>query len=197
MLAATFSLMFLFAAVLAFARQGSSLPALANLNEGPDVCKVESLPAEVQRRLKEEFGSWRVQEPTDLSPRAHERWESEKPLACPGIAMGRFENAKTLSYAVLLIPKDHADTGYKFLVFSPNAGQPSYELGAVDSGGGGAANFFIYRIQIGKFFDERSKKKFRVHTSEGILLVDSAEKEYGAEVYFWSVGSYQHQPVDY
>jgi hypothetical protein len=189
--------MFLFAAVLAFAQQGSILPAPAKLNEGPALCKVESLPTEVQRRLKEEFDSLRIQEPTDLSPRARERWESEKPLACPGIAMGRFENAKTLSYAVLLVPKDHADTGYKFLVFSPNAGQPSYELTAVDSGGRGAANFFIYRVQIGKFFDEQSKKKFRIHTSEGILLVDSAEKEYGAEVHFWSAGSYQHQPVDY
>jgi hypothetical protein len=158
---------------------------------------VGSLPPDVQIRLKGEFGSWKVQEPADLSPRAHERWESEKPLQCPGIAVGRFENAKTPSYAVLLVPQGHADAGYKFLVFGPKAGQLSYEMRAVDSGDSGAANFFIHRVRISKFFDEQSRKKFQAHTREGILLVDSAEKEYEADVYFWSGGSYRHQPVDY
>jgi hypothetical protein len=73
--------------------------------------------------------------------------------------------------------------------------EPSLGL-AVDLGNSGAANFLIHRVQISKFFDEQSRKKFQARMSEGILLVDSAEKEYGAEVYFWSGSSYQHQPVD-
>jgi hypothetical protein len=193
----TVSLVFLLTAARAFGQHGSSLPAPAKPNEGPALCKVGSLPPDIQGRLKGEFGSWKVQEPPDLSPRAHERWESEKPLQCPGIAVGQFENAKTPSYAVLLVPEGHADAGYKFLVFSPKAGQPSHEMRAVDSGDSGGANFFIHRVRISKFFDEQSRKKFQARASEGILLVDSAEKEYGAEVYFWSGSSYQHQPVDY
>jgi hypothetical protein len=102
-----------------------------------------------------------------------------------------------LSYAVLLISQARADAGYKFLVFSPKAGQSSYEMRAADSDDNGAANFFIHTVQISKFFDEPSRRKFQVQTSEGILLVDAAEKEYEADVYFWSNGSYQHQPVDY
>jgi hypothetical protein len=195
-LGVTFSLMSLLTAVLAFGQQGS-LPVPAKSSEGPSLCKIGSLPQDVQSRIKGKFGPWKVQEPADLSPRAHERWKSEKPLQCPGIAVGRFENAKTPSYAVLLVPQGHADAGYKFLVFSPKAGQPSYEMRAVDSGDNGAANFFIHRVRISKFFDEQSRKKFQVHTSEGILLVDSAEKEYETDVYFWAKGSYQHQPVDY
>jgi hypothetical protein len=193
----TFSLLFLLTPALTFGQQGSSLPAPAKLSERTAFCKPESLPPDIQNRIKEEFGSWKVQEPADLNPRAHKRWESEKPLVCPGIAVGQFENAKTPSYAVLLVPQGHADAGYNFLVFSPKAGRPSYEMRAVDSGDSGAANFFIHRVRISKFFDEESRKKFRAHTSEAILLVDSAENEYGVEVYFWVNGSYKHQPVDY
>jgi hypothetical protein len=155
------------------------------------------LHPDLQSRLKEEFGSWKIQEPADLSPHAHERWESEKPPACPGIAVGKFEDAKTPSYAVLLVPQGHTDVSYKFLVFSPKAGQQSYEMRTVDSGGSGAANHFIHRTPISKFFDWPSREKFQVHTVDGILLVDSAENEYGVEVYFWSGGRYRHEPIDY
>ena len=188
---------FFLTTMLAFGQQQSSSPAAGKSSGGPVLCQVGSLPQDVQNRLKGEFDFWKVQAPVDLSPYAHVRWESEKPLECPGIAVGRFENAKTPCYAVLLVPQGHKDAGYKFLVFSPKTWQPSYEMRAVDSGDRGAANFFIHRVQISEFFDERSRKKFQAGTNEGILLVDSAEKEYGAEVYFWSGGSYLHQPVDY
>jgi hypothetical protein len=191
------SLMFLLTATPTFAQQGSSPPAPAKPSEESALCKRGSLPPDVQSRLKTEFGSWKIQEPADLSPRAHERWESEKPLACPGIAVGQFEIAKMPSYAVLLVPQVHTDAGYKFLVFSSKAGQPSYEMRVADSGDSGAANFFIHTTPISKFFDEPSRKKFQAHTVDGILLVDSAENEYGVEVYFWSSGHYRHEPIDY
>ena len=91
----TFSVAFLLTAALAFGQQGSSPPATAKPSEGHVLCKPGSLPTDIQNHLKGEFGSWKVQEPAELSPHAHERWESEKPLACPGIAVGKFENAAT------------------------------------------------------------------------------------------------------
>ena len=126
--------MFLFMAALAFGQQESTPPAIAKPGEESALCKLGSLPQDVQSRLKTEFGSWKVQEPRDLSPRAHERWESEKPLACPGIAVGQFEIAKMPSYAVLLVPQSHTVAGYKFLVFGPKAGKQSYDMRVADSG---------------------------------------------------------------
>src|SRR5271169_1670828 len=161
-------------------------------------CALRYLPSEIQNRLKRDFGSWKIQGPADLSPRAHARWDGEKPLECPGIAVGQFENGKTPSYAVLLVPQDHADAGYRFLVFGPQSGEPSYEMRVLDQWDkSGAANYFIHKTSISKFFDERSRKKFQAQTSEGVLLVDSAENEYGVAVYFWSAGSYRHEPLDY
>jgi hypothetical protein len=170
----------------------------ASADESVALCKMGTLPPDVQSRIKGEFGSWKVQEPTDLSTRARERWKSEKPLECPGIAVGRFENDKTPSYAVLLVPQSHSDAGYKLLVFTPQTGQPSYEMRVVEqSSDSGAANFFIHRVPISKFLDEQSRKKFQARTSDGILFADAAEKEYETDIYFWANGSYQHQPVDY
>ena len=82
----TLSLMFLLVSGLIFGQKS------ACASEGQNLCNVGSLPQDIQSRLKEEYGSWKVQEPADLSKHAHERWESEKPLGCPGIAMGHFES---------------------------------------------------------------------------------------------------------
>lgn len=102
-----------------------------------------------------------------------------------------------LSYALLLVSKAPADAAYKFLIFSPKEGQPSYEMRVLDLGDKGAPNFFLHSVNIRQFFDEQSRKKFHIHTSEGVLLVDSAENEYGVDLYFWMDGAYKHQPLDY
>lgn len=164
----------------------------------PAICRVDSLPPVIQHHLKEEYGSWKIQEATDLSPRARGRWNSEKPLACPGIAVGYFESAQTPSYALLLVPMGHADADYRFVVFSQRPGQPDYEPRTLDKlDQGGAANYFVRGMRIGKFFDEASKQKFHARTADVILLFDSAEKEYEVDVYYWSEGRYRHDPVDY
>lgn len=187
-----YCIMFLLLPALVFGQEA------ARVKQSPTLCKVESLPPDIQNRLKEEYGSWKIQEPADLSQRAHDRWESEKPLECPGIAVGHFESAKTTSYAILLVPTGRADAGYRFLVFSQQADQHSYETRLVDKWDqNGAANYFIHRTPISKFFDEPSRKKFQAHSVDGILLVDSAENEYGIDVYFWSGGRYRHEWIDY
>jgi hypothetical protein len=164
----------------------------------PSLCQPDSLPSAIQHRLREEYGSWRVQDVANLSQRAHERWESEKPLECPGIAVGYFESAQTRSYALLLVPVGNADAGYRFLVFSQKTGESDYEVSILDRlDGSGATNHFLRGTPIGKFFDEASKKRFHARTSAVILLFDSAENEYGVDVYYWSDGHYKHDPVDY
>jgi len=164
----------------------------------PGLCQSDSLPSAIQHRLREEFGSWRVQDVANLSQRAHGRWESEKPLECPGIAVGHFESAQTPSYALLLVPVGNADAGYRFLVFSQKTGESGYEMRVLDKlDESGAANYFLRGTPISKFFSEESKKKFHAHTVDVILLFDSAEKEYEVDVYYWSEGRYQHDAVDY
>lgn len=183
---------------MAFCKQNSPSLQPGKHAEESVLCNLGSLPADIQNHLKKEYGSWKVQEPSNLTASAHEIWKSERPLRCPGITMGHFDKAKSSSYAIFLVPKKQNGQGYKFLIFSPISGQPSYGMTTLDeSGDAGSGGLFIRTVGVSKFFDEKSKMKFQVQASEIILVVDSAENEYEADVYFLAKGGYRREPVDY
>jgi hypothetical protein len=187
--------MFLVTAAVVFAQAGP--PVLAKHAEKEAACNLDSLPSDIQTRLKKDFASWKIQGPENLSENARKTWTGRRPSACPGIATGLFQNAKIASYAVLLVPVSHPDTGYRFLVFSSKAGELSYESTLVEqSDDHGASNYFIRKVRISDFFGAESKKKFPVETTEGIEMIDSAEHEYEADIYFWSNGRFRQEPVD-
>jgi hypothetical protein len=184
-------------AVLVGRPTARSLPVPAGGAEGPPLCNLASLPSDIKNRLKADFGSWKIQEPENLSDYTRKTWEGRKPPACPGIAVGLFQSAKTPSYALLLVPIDRPDAGYRFLVFSRKTGQPSYETTVIEnSDDHGAANYFIRKVSLRQFFDEQSKRKFQVEATDCILMVDSAEQEYETDIYFWSNGHFRQEPVD-
>jgi len=178
-------------ASLAFGQQSET-------KQRSNLCRVDSLPVAVQHRLQQDYASWRAQDVPDLSPRARGRWESEKPLSCPGIAVGHFDSGQTFSYALLLVPEANPDAGYRFIVLSQSPGQSEYKATVLEKmDQAGAANYLIRGTPIGKFFDQASKNHFNARTPDVILLFDSAEKEYGVEVYYRSESNYRHDPVDY
>jgi hypothetical protein len=112
--------MFLATGALVFGQVGP--PVLAKAAEEASVCNLDSLPSDIQTHLKQDFGSWMIQNPKNLSENARKTWAGRKPPACPGIAVGLFQNAKTASYAVLLVPASHPDAAYRFLVFTAKLG---------------------------------------------------------------------------
>jgi len=187
--------MFLVTAALIFGQARS--PVQLKAAEEPASCNLASLPSDIQSRLKKDFSSWKIQEPENLNENARKTWAGRKPPACPSIAVGLFQNTKTASYAVLLVPVDHPDGAYRLLVFSRKAGEPSYEPTVVEQfDDHGASNYFVRKVPISDFFSVESKKKFQVQATEAIEMIDSAEQEYGAGIYFWSNGRFRHEPVD-
>jgi hypothetical protein len=188
-LRSTLAFIFLMTAALVFGETGSPSPVPARAAEGPSLCNLGSLPSDIQNRLKGEFGSWKVQEPENLSEYTRKTWAGKKLPGCPGIAVGLFQSAKT--------PIDHPDAGYRFLVFSSKTGQPSFETTVVEkSDDHGASNYFIRKVPVSRYFSEESKRKFQVQATEAILMVDSAEQEYETNIYFWSNGRFRREPVD-
>jgi hypothetical protein len=187
----------LLSATLGFGQSGSFSPKPTQTVGQPTPCNLGSLPLDIQTRLNGDFASWKIQEAAMLSEHARKTWEGKEPAACPGIAVGLFQNAKVVSYAVLLVPVGHPDAGYRFVVFSRKTGQASYEATIIEKfDGHGASNYFMRKVLMGRFFNEDSKRKFQVQTPEGILMIDSAEKEYEADIYFWSNGRYRQEPID-
>src|SRR4051794_2830511 len=95
-----------------------STAASAEPDELLKLCRVDGLPQDIRGSLSRNFSAWKVQEPTDLSLRARTRWGAERPLTCPGIAAGHFQDAKNASYALLLIPANHVSSAFKLLIYT-------------------------------------------------------------------------------
>src|SRR5258706_1493098 len=178
-------------------QQTSSPAAPGAAAEESAVCKSARLPVDLQDRLNKEFTSWHIQEPAPLSAHAKERWRAEKPLECPGLAVGKFETDTSKSYVVLLVPAASKEGGYRLVAFSTMPNQHGYEQRLIEASSSDGANLFIRRVTFDKFFDEQSRRRFGIYTKEGFLLVDSGENEYESDVYFWVKDHYQHEPVDY
>ena len=160
-----------------------------------DLCKLDSLPQDIRGSLSRNFSAWKVLEPADLTARARTRWGSERPLTCPGIAAGHFQDAKSASYALLLIPADHSTTAYKLLVFTQQSGQQYYGFKALGQTDSGASDVFIKSVPTVRFFEAASKLVAHSHVSEGVMLVDSAATQ--AYLYIYSDMSYDREPVSY
>lgn len=169
------------------------------MTEGPtSLCAPASLPKNIRDTLTTKFADMKIQASTSLGPGALKRWQSEKPLRCPGIARGEFVGTKEPSYAVLLVPRTLKGNGYKLLSFSRMPGKTLYSSAALEeSDKDVSSNFFIRAAALNRFFDEQSRRKFHSRTKDGILLVDSGNDEYEANIFFWTIKEFKHEPVDY
>jgi hypothetical protein len=175
----------------------SAAPSMSQAKQADasSLCRLDILPEDFQRTLATKFSSWKIQEPSNLTPNARGRWESEKPLACPGLAVGEFETPGKSSYAILLVSKNNSDSAYKLLVYAPAL--PGHLRTLEEWNKGQAANYFIHAIIIAKVFSKDWIRKLNVTTKDGILAADAGENEYGVDVYFWNQGQYRHEPIDY
>jgi hypothetical protein len=161
--------------------------------------KCDDVPADILRILQERFTGWKIQATADLSTAARERWGSEKPPRCPGIASGIFNEAKAPSYAALLIPIDRAHTGFQFVIFSPRAAPGSYEARVIEQSPVGGENVFIRTTSVNGFFDAKSRRKFHALAKDAVLFVNAGKSEYETDLdlYFFANGAYRHEPVDH
>ena len=104
-------------------------------------CTLESLPDELQVRLKTDYSSWRIQDLPSLSVKANARWQSERRTpgqtepSCPGIAVGEFKTDQ-LSFSVLLVPIEKPDAAYRLIIFTQGEGAAPDVSWRRDSGPG-------------------------------------------------------------
>ena len=160
-----------------------------------DLCRPDALPQDIRSSLARNFSGWKIQEPADLSTRARTRWGSERPLNCPGIAAGHFQDAKSASYALLLIPANHASSAYRLLIFTQQSGQQYYGFKAVGQTDSGAGDVFVETVPTVRYFEATAKLVAHSHVSEAVMLVDSAATQ--AYLYVYSDMAYEREQVTY
>lgn len=154
-------------------------------------------PEEIRRELATGFAGWLVQVPGNLSATSHDRWESEKPLACPGVAHGRFNDAHEFSYAVLIVSAGSTEGRAKLLVFSRSSRDRRYLPKVVEEFQSDGHNLFLHTVPVRRFFDAKSRQKFGALAPDAILLVNAGKDQYETDVVFWAGASFKREPVDY
>jgi hypothetical protein len=182
---------------LSFFQHASFASAAVDADDALGLCQIETLPKDIRATLERRFYGWRVQDSGNLLPKARQKWSGTAPLACPGIAAGHFEESRSVSYALLLVPIDRSANGYKFVVFSAPSGQSFYGFKMLDQGTINASAFFIHAVTVDRVFDGDLKKKFRPKGSDAILLAYTDEKAANQNVFFWSNESYDHIQLDF
>jgi hypothetical protein len=159
------------------------------------LCRVDSLPQDIRGSLSRFFSDWKVQAPTDLDVRARIRWGEERPLTCPGIAIGHFQDRKSASYALLLVPATGAAGAYKLVIYTQQAAEQYYGFKAIVQEETGGPEVFVATVPTMRFLDATSKWVARSHVSEAVMLVDSAAVQ--SYLYIWSDQAYERTQVNY
>jgi hypothetical protein len=111
---------------------------------------------------------------------------------CPGIAIGHFDSADRLSYALLLVPQSNPSGGHKIVVFSKGATKDVYTWGLLDHAEGQTySGLVISKAEPGKYDDSETTKSVQIKLDG--LFVEWMEK--GAQLYYWSGGRYHKLQV--
>ena len=171
--------------------------ATVDADDALKLCEAETLPKDIRDTLGRRFNGWKVQDSSNLLPNARQKWATLAPLACPGIASGHFEESRSVSYALLLVPAERSANGYKFVVFSAPPGQSFYGFKMLDQAAINASALFIHSVPVDRAFDSALKKQFRPKGSDAILLAYTDDKTASQNIFYFKGDSYDHAQVDF
>jgi hypothetical protein len=113
----------------------------------------------------------------------HNLWLETHRKECPGIAVGRFEQANRDAYAILLVPKSDATSGYKIIVLSKTSSE--YAVRLLDQAEGSDSGLVITREPPGRHSEFGGGKS--VHLTLDGVNVEWLEKS--SVLYYWSAAS--------
>lgn len=161
--------------------------ASASTAQVPAACDAAVLPAPVNDLLKSKFAGWRPERLADLDGDDQKLWLEDHSKECPGIAIGRFESADDISYAVLLLIASAESGGYQLVVFSKEVNADSYSVKVLERKKG--KDYFapvIYKVPPGKYAGLDASKSV-------LLKLDGVGVEWiekSSLIYYWRAGHY-------
>src|SRR5579871_3261807 len=155
---------------LSLFQYASIATAAVEADDALGLCQIESLPQDVRDTLTRRFDGWKIQDSSNLVPKARQKWSTLTPLACPGIASGHFEESRSVSYALLLVPTDSSVVGYRLVVFTAASGQSFYGFKMLDQGTISGSGLFIHAVPVDHIFDAALKKQLRPKAPDTVLM---------------------------
>jgi hypothetical protein len=170
-----------------------SEPVTMAVAQNSPPCDEAVLPATVTELLKEKFPQWRPKQVSDIDADNRQLWlEGPNAEACPGVAIGHFESATSLSYAFLLVPRLDPNGGHKLVIVSKELNKDSYVSTLLDHAEGQTfSGLVISKAEPGKYKDWEGKKSVQIRTDA--LYVEWIGK--GAQLYYWFADRYHKLQV--
>ena len=151
-------------------------------------CQTSTLPSGAQVLLDRKYADGRLKDVSDLGADDQRLWVTAHPKDCPGIAIGHFETADQLSYAILLVPKSESSHGYKIVVLAKVAADDRYVDRVLDQNAQASdSGMVISTAPRGSYSDFEGTTS--VHLKVDAVNVEWIEK--GAVVYYWEHGKYR------
>ena len=153
-----------------------------------NVCQDDVLSSPAKQILDQRFSDWRPKHVSDLSAYDKKLWLETHPRECPGIAVGHFEQADRVAYAILLVPKSGHTASYKIVVLSEVAGE--YAVRLLDHADGSTysdSGLIISKEMHGTIPDFGDTKSVRLKLDA--VNVEWLEKS--SVLYYWSRGRYR------
>jgi len=160
--------------------------------EGP--CDSSHLPTDVTKFLEAKYPSWKIETLADLGQRYKKIWQEKHEQECPGFASGRFHgNGENESYAVLLIPQDSKNYGYRIIVLTKTEGGTFVANVLESSDKPPSAPVVISRVPPGKYFDAPHWKDIKTNTHS--IFVERLEV--AGRLYYWKQDHFVRIPTSY
>ena len=165
-------------------------PRLTAAAQDSSPCDEGALPTGVTELLRKQFPEWRPKQVSDIDADNRQLWlDGPNGKACPGIAIGHFENAKNLSYAFLLVSRINPNGGHKILIVAKQLNKDLYASTLLDHAEEGTySGLVISKARPGTYKDWEGKKSIQVRIDA--LYVEWIEK--GAQLYYW-LGNRYHK----
>lgn len=150
------------------------------------ICQTSLAPS-ARAVLASKYADWRPKDVSDLGTDDKELWLNAHPKECPGIAVGHFEEADRLSYAVLLVPRLELQHGYKILVLTPTGN--GYAARILDHADGeySSSGLVISKLPPGTYSDFEGTAPVRV--TRDAINVEWIEK--AGVLYYWANGKFR------
>jgi hypothetical protein len=151
-------------------------------------CSGRLLPEKVRDLISRKFPSWKFVTLSDLDPDDRKLWlEARGPKLCPGIAVGHFENPRTLSYAVLLIRRERGKL-YDTLIVASMGRRGKWRLQVLSEKGLVPGSLVVYRMPPGEYFDFYDNT-IKVRAKLDVIWYEYIEA--AVTMYYWSHGRYR------
>lgn len=154
---------------MVFASAVSMLYAEAGLlasAQSSSPCDEAALPTAVTGLLKNQFPEWRPKQVSDIDADNRQLWlYGPSGKACPGIAIGHFESAKSPSYAFLLVPRSDPNGGHKLVIVSRHINNDAYGFTLLDHAEEHTySGLVISKAEPGTYKDWEGRKSIHIRT---------------------------------